>query len=120
MRALLGTASHFFEVLDFKSNIGRLSGRDDCVRGAATRHTIKLFYKSQFPHKSVSMFFRLGVVKDKLTNWWGGQLMQNDFKHTLCAIKVDDSQVETIACAALLLATSSSSLLLSSLALSDT
>ena len=46
--------------------------------------------------------------------------MQSDFQNTLCEVELGNSQVETIACAALLLATSSSSLSLSRLELSDT
>ena len=30
------------------------------------------FRKSQFPHKSVNLFFILVIVKDKLTDLWGG------------------------------------------------
>jgi len=32
---------------------------------------LKPFCKSQFPHKSVNLFFILVIVKDKLTDLWG-------------------------------------------------
>jgi len=47
----------------------------------------KSFCKSQFPHKSVNLFFRLVLVKDKFTNLWGIKLLQNDFKNTLREIR---------------------------------
>ena len=31
----------------------------------------KSFCKSQFPHKSVNLFFILVIVKDRLTDLWG-------------------------------------------------
>ena len=31
----------------------------------------KVFWKSQFPHKSVNLLFILVVIKDKLTDLWG-------------------------------------------------
>jgi len=31
---------------------------------------LKSFCKSQFPHKSVNLFFILVIVKDKLTDLW--------------------------------------------------
>ena len=36
-----------------------------------THFSIKSFCKSQFPHKSVNLFFTLLIVKDKLTDLWG-------------------------------------------------
>ena len=33
---------------------------------------VKLFCKRQFPHKFVNLFFILVIVKDKLTDLWGG------------------------------------------------
>ena len=47
---------------------------------------MKLFCKSQFPHKSVNLFFKLVIVKDELTDLCGYWHLQNDFKKTLCEI----------------------------------
>jgi hypothetical protein len=33
---------------------------------------LKSFCKNQFPHKFVNLFFVLVIVKDKLTDLWGG------------------------------------------------
>ena len=33
--------------------------------------SLTLFCKSQFPHKSVDLFFILVIVKDKLADLWG-------------------------------------------------
>ena len=33
---------------------------------------LRLFCKSQFPHKFVNLFFISVIVKDKLTDLWGG------------------------------------------------
>jgi hypothetical protein len=35
--------------------------------------------KTQFPYKSVNLFFMSVIVKDKLTNLWGSWLLRNDF-----------------------------------------
>ena len=52
----------------------------------------KVFFKSvcesQFPNKSVNLFCISVIVKDKLTDLWGGCLLQNDFKSTLCEVIV--------------------------------
>ena len=49
---------------------------------------IKSFYKSQFLHKSVNLFFTSVIVKDKLTDLWGSSLLRNDSKNTLCEISL--------------------------------
>ena len=49
---------------------------------------LKSFCKSQLPNKSVNLFFILVIVKDKLTDLWGSCLFPNDFKNTLCEIRV--------------------------------
>jgi hypothetical protein len=49
---------------------------------------LKLFCKSQVPHKSVNLFFILVAVKDKLTDLWGSWLLQNDFYNTLSEVRV--------------------------------
>ena len=42
---------------------------------------------SQLPHKSVNLFFVLVIAKDKLTNFWGSWLLQNDLKNTLSEMR---------------------------------
>ena len=44
------------------------------------------FGKSQFPHKSVNIFFILVMIKDKLTDLSGNRLLQTDFRITFCEI----------------------------------
>ena len=48
---------------------------------------IKLFCKSRFPYKFVSLLFVLVMVKDMLTNLWVGRLLPNDLRKTLCKIE---------------------------------
>jgi len=43
-----------------------------CTRFISQKVFIKSFGKSQFPHKSVNLFFILVIVKDTLTDLWGG------------------------------------------------
>ena len=47
---------------------------------------IKSFCKSQFPLKSVNLFSILVMIKDKLMDFCGKLLLQNDLKITLCEI----------------------------------
>ena len=44
--------------------------------------------KSQFLHKSVNVFFRLVITKDKLTNFCGNCLEENDFMNTCAKISL--------------------------------
>ena len=48
---------------------------------------IKLFCKSQFPHKSVNLFFILVIIKDKLTDLCGNLLLRKDFINTFWEIR---------------------------------
>jgi hypothetical protein len=41
--------------------------------------SMKLFCKSQFPHKSVNSFFVLVTMKNELMDLLGAGLLQNDF-----------------------------------------
>jgi len=43
---------------------------------------IKLFYKSQFPHKSVNLSFIITDTKNKVTDLCGNRLLPNDFINT--------------------------------------
>ena len=43
-------------------------------------------YNSQFPHRSVNLFFISVIVKDQLTDLWGSWLLHNDSRNTLCEI----------------------------------
>ena len=54
-----------FLVLDFARVLA-------CLR-VLISHTVflKSFCKSQFPHKSVNLFFTLVIAKDKLRDLWG-------------------------------------------------
>ena len=47
---------------------------------------MKSFCRSQFPHKSVNMFFTLVIIKDKSTNLCGNSNLQNDGINTFCEI----------------------------------
>ena len=55
------------------------------IRGIFISHRVflKLFCKSQFPHKSVNLFFILVIIKDKLTDLCRIWFLQNAFKNTL-------------------------------------
>ena len=56
-------------------------------RGAALispKVFIKLFCKSQFPQKSVILFYILVIMKANLTDLCGDRLVQNDDINTLC------------------------------------
>ena len=44
----------------------------------------KSFCKSQFPHKSVNLFFIVTDMKNKLTDFCGNWLVQNDISKTFC------------------------------------
>ena len=44
---------------------------------------LKLFCRSQFPQKFVNPFLILVIVKDKLTDLWGGFLLHNDFTENI-------------------------------------
>jgi hypothetical protein len=50
----------------------------DCGVQAVPAH-----FKSQFPQKSVNLFFRLVIVMDKLTDLWGVNFCKTTLK-TLC------------------------------------
>jgi len=50
--------------------------------------SLKSSCKSQFPHKSVNLFFILVIGKEKLTDLWGSSLLRNDSKNTLCEISL--------------------------------
>ena len=41
---------------------------------------VQLFGKSQFPYKSVNLFFILVIVKDKLTSLWGVDFCKTTLK----------------------------------------
>ena len=47
---------------------------------------IKLFSKSQFPHKSVDLSFILVIIKDKSTDLCSNYLLQKHFVNTSCEI----------------------------------
>ena len=47
----------------------------------------KSFCRSQLHHKSVNLSFTIASIKNKLTDFCGNRLLQNDFKNTLCEIK---------------------------------
>ena len=47
----------------------------------------KSFCKSRFPHKSITIFFILKIVKNKLMELWRSWNLQNDLKNTFCEIK---------------------------------
>ena len=44
----------------------------------------KSFSNSQFPHKSVNLFFILVTIKDKSTDLGGDWLLRNNFTNTFC------------------------------------
>ena len=44
---------------------------------------IKSLCTSQLPHKFVNQFFILVMIKDKLTNLWGNQLLHSNFINTI-------------------------------------
>ena len=48
---------------------------------------IKFFCTSEFPHKSVNLFFTSVMLKDKLTDFYWNWLLRNDFINTSCEIK---------------------------------
>ena len=48
----------------------------------------KTFRRSQFPQKIVNVFFISAIVKDKLTDFCGNRLLQNDFLNTFCEIRL--------------------------------
>jgi len=50
---------------------------------------MKSFFKSQFPHKSVNLFFILVIRKDKLTDLCWNSLLKNDLIKTLCEIEIE-------------------------------
>ena len=50
---------------------------------------IKSCCRSQFPHKFVNFYFILSMMKDKLTDLCGNQLLQDDFVGTLCERSLD-------------------------------
>jgi len=43
------------------------------------RVSMKSFGKDQFPHKSIDLFFILVMIKNKLMDFCGNFLLQNDF-----------------------------------------
>ena len=45
------------------------------------------FCKIQSPHKLVKTFVMLVIVKQKLVNFWGNCLLQNDSGNTFCEIR---------------------------------
>ena len=72
---------HLYQVLNdptFQSNrfrrIARAGGTlaTDGDKFISHKVFLKAFCKSQFPHKSVKVFFISVIVKDKLTDLWGG------------------------------------------------
>ena len=60
--------------------------KPDCVF-ISHKVFIKSFRKSQFPHKSVNLFFILLMIKEKSTEFCGNCLLQNDFMNTSCEIE---------------------------------
>ena len=72
------------------------------VGGVFISHKVSLqsFCTSQFPHKSVNLFFILLVAKDKFTDLWGSGLLPNDIMNTLCEVRLypdfDDLGVECV------------------------
>ena len=55
---------------------------------------LKSFYKSQFPHKSVNLYFISVIINDKLMDLWGRWLLQNDVKNNLCEIRGGGPEVD--------------------------
>jgi len=49
------------------------------------------FCKSQFPHKSVDLFFLSVAIKDRLTDSCGNWLMQNNFINTFRGMNMDSA-----------------------------
>ena len=49
-----------------------VSRRSRCLTFITHRAPLMSLCKSQFPHKSVNLFFILVIVKDKFTDLWGG------------------------------------------------
>ena len=47
---------------------------------------MKSFWKSQYPHTSVNLFFILVMIKDKLTDLYGNWLLKNDVVNAFCEI----------------------------------
>jgi len=48
---------------------------------------IKLFYKSQFPHKFVQLSFNITNIENKSTDVYENRLLQNDFIDTISGIR---------------------------------
>jgi hypothetical protein len=53
---------------------------------------IKSVCTSQFPYKSVNLFFILAILKDQLTDLCGNWRMQKDFVKTSCKIRLAERQ----------------------------
>ena len=56
------------------------------------------FCKSQFPRKSVNLFFMLVMMKDKLTDLCGNRLLQSDYVNTFCEISTLPSEGGVACC----------------------
>ena len=54
------------------------------VHSNHTQRVFKVVLQKSIPTKSVNLFFILVMAKDKLTNSWGGLLLQNGLENTLC------------------------------------
>ena len=66
----------------------------DCVHEAVNEFTIlshrmlvQSWLKRQSPQKSVNLFFVIMIIKDKLKDWCGKLLFQNNFINTFCEIR---------------------------------
>ena len=64
--------------------LGAGARREDHIQQQEHRLACPLcsFCKSQFPHRSINLFFVLVIKNDTLTNLWGNRLLQNDFSTT--------------------------------------
>jgi hypothetical protein len=51
------------------------------------QRVLKSFCKSQFPYNSVSLFFILVMIQDRLTDLYGNCLLQKNIRNTLCEIR---------------------------------
>jgi len=49
---------------------------------------LKSIGRSQLPHKSVNVSFTITHKKNTLTNSCGNRLSKNDFRNTVCEIRV--------------------------------
>ena len=60
------------------------------LHGTFISHTVflKSFRKSQFPQKSVDLFFILVIAKDRLPDLWVSRLLQNNFMNSFCEMNV--------------------------------